>query len=151
LPDVQIFQTPSEDLAAAHPAQHHRQHHRPVPLRVQRSQQRIHLARHEDARKGASRAHQRNTLSGPLPFPPGRQTPRYRIDRDITASVQIGEQPRHARQSTLHRPRRHTTATIGQPQPAVTTMTLRGDEPEHVSAGHLCRVLADHSEEDLQS
>jgi len=79
LPDVQIFQTQSEDLAAAQPTQHRREHHRPVPLPAQRSEQRIHLARHEDARKGAGRAHQRNTLSGPLPFPPGRQTPRHRI------------------------------------------------------------------------
>jgi hypothetical protein len=32
LPDVQIFQTQSEDLAAAQPTQHRREHHRPVPL-----------------------------------------------------------------------------------------------------------------------
>jgi hypothetical protein len=116
---------------------------------AQRSEQRIHLARHENARQGAGRAHQRITLPA-MPFPPGRQTPRHRIARDITPSVQVCEQPPHARQTTPHRPRRHTISTTGQLQPAVTTMTLRGDEPEHVSAGHLCRVLTDHGKEDLQ-
>jgi hypothetical protein len=85
-----------------------------------------------------------------LPFPPRQQTPRHRVGRDITPGVQVGEQPGHARQATPHRPRRHTPAITGQLQPAVTTMTLRGDEPEHVSAGHLRRVLADDREEDPQ-
>ena len=80
-------------------------------------------------------------LPGALPFPPGRQTPRHRIGRDITPGAQVGEQPEHARHTTPHRPRRHTPAITGQLQPAVTTMTLRGDEPStsalDTSAGSL--------------
>jgi hypothetical protein len=91
--DPQVLQPQPEDLAAAQPAEHHRGHHRPIPMGAQRGEQRINLARFEDPRQRPPGADQRHALAWTLPLPPGRQTPRHRIHRDVATGIQIAEQP----------------------------------------------------------
>ena len=73
LSDPHVLQPQAEDLAAAQPAQHHRRDHRPVAVRAQRHSQSVDLARLQDPRQPPPGLHQRDPLTGTVPFPPGRQ------------------------------------------------------------------------------
>jgi hypothetical protein len=103
--EPQVGQPQPEDLAAAQPGQHHRRDHGPVAVRAQGGGQRVHLGRADDLGQRPGHPDQRDTLAGPLPFPPGRQAPRHRVHRHITAGVQEPIQPRHARQAPPQCPR----------------------------------------------
>ena len=156
LGDPQVFQAQPEYLAAPQPAEHHRRDHGPVPVRAQGRGQRIDLSRRQDPRQPASNTHQRDTLTGAGPLPPGRQSPRHRIGRHVAAGLQEREETRHDRQAPAHRRARHPgrlTFGIHRLQRAMLTgpaRALGGDERQHIARPDLIRRLTHHGEEHLQ-
>jgi hypothetical protein len=102
-------------------------------------------------RKGPRGADQRDALAGTVPFTSCRQSPRHRIDADITPSQQISKQPRDAGQPAAHRPRRQTPSPVHQPQRTVVPASpLNGEKSQHVRTGHPRRLLTDHAKEHHQ-
>jgi hypothetical protein len=156
LSDVQVLQAQPQDLAAAQPAEDHRRDHGPVPVRAQCRGQRIHLGRRQDPRQSPGSAHQRDTLPGTRPFPPGRQPPRHRISRHVTAGLQEREEARHDRQPPPDRGTSHP----GGLQPGIHRLqcavlagparALSGDERQHIGRPDLIGRLGNHREEHLQ-
>jgi len=116
----------------------------------------IDLGRGQDPRQSASNTHQRDTLTGTRPLPPGRQPPRHRVGCHVNASLQEREETRHDRQASPHRGARHPgrpLTGIHRLQHAIgagAARALRGDERQHIGRPDLIRRLSDHREEHLQ-
>ncbi len=116
LTEAEVFEAQAEHLAATQPTQQHRLHDRPVPLGVQRVEQRLHLGRRQDPRQSSHPAHQRhNTPSAAMTALARRQPPRHRIHPDIAPGDEIAVEARHRGEAPLDRRRRQPRTPVGDP------------------------------------